>query len=141
MGLLAAAHEDDAFNSVVVLFESEDSQARGVADFYVADVFDAHRGAVGVADYDFADVFGVAQQAESANIVELLPDGIKAAAGVGVIGAERGDYLRYGDVEVVEAGGIEQNLILHGGAAEAGIVGYAGDAAVGAFDDPVLKGF
>ena len=102
LGLFAAAHEDHAFDGVVVLFESENSQARGVADFYMADVLDADGGAVRVAHYDFADVFGGSQQAEAANVVELLADGIETAAAVGVIGSKRGDHLRHGDVEVVE---------------------------------------
>ena len=57
--LLAAAHEDDAFDGVVVFFsETEDAEARRVADLDVADVFHAHWRAVVAADDDFADVFG-----------------------------------------------------------------------------------
>ena len=47
--------------------------------------------------------------------------------------------LRDGQVEVVEPRGIEQHVILHRRAAEAGVVGDAGDAAVGALDDPVFE--
>jgi len=43
-------------------------------------------------------------------------------------------------VVAVEAGWIEQYVILHGGAAETGIVGDAWDAAIGASNNPVLHG-
>src|SRR5262249_24004613 len=43
-------------------------------------------------------------------------------------------------VEVVETDRIEQDVVLHGGTAEAGIVGDARNAAIGALDDPVFIG-
>ena len=62
LGLLAAAHEDDAFDGVVVILcfvlKAEDAEARSVADFDVADVFDANGRAIVAGDDDFADVFG-----------------------------------------------------------------------------------
>src|SRR5713226_6605867 len=43
-------------------------------------------------------------------------------------------------MKIVELGGIEQDLILHGRSAEAGIIGNAGNALVSAFNDPLLVG-
>src|SRR5512141_3295105 len=110
-----------------------------MADFYMPNIFDANRGAVRIADHDLADVFGVSQEPQSANIVKLLPDGIKTAAGIGVIGGECRDYLRHRDVEIVEARRVEQHLVLHSSAAKAGIVGYARHRAVCALDNPILE--
>src|SRR5579863_5392570 len=107
----------------------------------MTNVFDAHRSTVGTADYYLANVVRGAQKADTPNVVKLLAYGIEAAAGVGVIRSERGDDLRYRDMKVKKTGGVEQHLILHGGAAEAGVVGYTGDAAVGTLDDPVFEGF
>src|SRR5262249_23436163 len=60
--LLAAAHQNDAFYGVIVVFglvlEAEDAQARRVADFDVADVLDAHRGPVVAGHDDLADIVG-----------------------------------------------------------------------------------
>ena len=48
--LLAAAHQDDAFDGVVVLFllclEAENAEARSVADYHAADVLDADGHAI-----------------------------------------------------------------------------------------------
>ena len=42
------------------------------------------------------------------------------------------------EMKIVELGGIEQDLILHGRSAEAGIVGNARNALISTGDDPVL---
>ena len=91
------------------------------------------------ADDDFADVFGVFDQAEAADVVELAALGVEAAAGIGVVGVERGDDLHDGQVIVVELNGVEQDVILHRGPAEAGVIGHAGNALVGALDDPIFE--
>ena len=144
LGLLAAAHQDDAFDGVVVVFvfflEAEDAEARRVAHDYLADVFHADRDAVVAADDDFADVVGGFEQAETAHVVELAALGVKAAAGVGVVGLQSVEDLRDREMEVVELRGIELDVVLHRRAAETGIVGDAGNAAVGALDDPVFEG-
>ena len=138
--LLAGEHEDDAFDPVVIVLETEFAQARRVADGDLADVADAHRHAVVVSHDDVADVFGLGHQPESAHVEELRALRIKTAAGVGVVGGQRIQHLRQGNVVAVKLGGIEQHLVLHHRAAEAGIVGHAGHGLVGALDHPVFVG-
>src|SRR5580692_1707286 len=145
--LLAAAHEDDAFDSVVVILfigfvlEAENAQARGNADNDAADVFDADGHAVAAAaDHDFADVFRGFDEPEAADVIKLAALRVKAAAGIGVVGREGVQNLNDGQVIVVELNGVEQDVILHGGAAEAGVIGHARDAAIGALNDPGLEG-
>ncbi len=81
-----------------------------------------------------------AHQADAADVVELSALRIEAAAGIGVVGGESSGDLRNGEVIAVDARRIEQHLILHGRAAEAGVVGNAGDGAIGTLDDPVFDG-
>ena len=138
--LLAAQHENDAFDRVVIFLEAEFTQTRRVADRHIADVADPNRNAVVAADHDVADVVGIAHQADAAHVVELAALRIESAAGVGVIGGQRVHDLRNREVVAVNAGGIEQHLVLHHRAAEAGVVGHAGNRAVGALDHPILDG-
>ena len=87
--LFAAAHEDDAFDGVVIVFpfvlKAENAKARSVADDHAADVFHANWGAIAAANDDFADIFGCFNQAETADVVELAALRVEAAAGVGVV--------------------------------------------------------
>src|ERR1700676_980182 len=142
--LFAAAHEDDAFDGVIVFLgaglKTENAEAGRVADFDVADVLDADGNAIVAADDDFADVFGGFEKAEAADVIKLAALRIEAAAGVGIVGGESGEHLHNGKVIAVEARGVEQDLILHGGAAEAGIVRDARDAAIRASNDPIVVG-
>ncbi len=69
--LFAAAHQDYAFDGVVIFLESKFAQARRVADFHVADIFYAYRRAIGAADDDLFDIFHVAQQAQAAHVIKL----------------------------------------------------------------------
>ena len=140
LGLLAAKHQNHAFDHVVIILKAELSQARGVADADVADILNAHGNAVIVAHDDVADVFGVLNQTEAAHIEKLTALRIKAATGVRVIGLQRCQDLRDGDVIAVDFGGIEQHLVLHGGAAETRIVGHAGDGFISPLDHPILEG-
>src|SRR5258708_7447248 len=144
VGLLAAAHEYDAFDGIVIVFglilKTENAEARGVADFHVADVADADRRAVIARDPDFADIVGGFYQPQTPHIIKLAALRIKTAAGIGVVVLQRGDHLHDRNVIAVHAAGIEKNVILHGGAAETGIVGNAGHTAISALDDPALHG-
>ena len=73
--LLAAAHQDDAFDGVVVIFllilKTEDAEAWGVADFHAADVLDSNWRAVVAGHHDFADIFRGLYQAQPAHVVKL----------------------------------------------------------------------
>ena len=83
----------------------------------------------------------VANQAEAAHVVKLAALRIKSAAGVGVVDGELLDDLRDGDVIAVEPRRIEQHLILHHRAAEAGIVRHARHLLVLALDHPIFDRF
>jgi len=83
--LFAAAHHDDAFDSIVSLVESKFAEPRSVPDRDAADVVHPHRYAVLRADDDVADILGIANQTQAAHVVELAALGIKSAAGVGIV--------------------------------------------------------
>jgi hypothetical protein len=117
--LIAAQHQDDAFDGVIRLVEPEFPKPRSAADGDFADVFHPHRHAVLRSDDDVSDVRLVPNQAEPADVIELSTLRIKSPAGVGVVHGELVDHLRHRDVIAVELGGVEQNLILHHGSAEA----------------------
>src|SRR5260370_6679129 len=144
LGLLAAAHQNDAFDGIVIVcglvLKAENAETGRVTDFHVADVVDADRSAVITGDYDFANIVGGFYESETAHIIKLAALRIKTAAGIGVVVLQRGDHLHDRNVIAVQAAGIEKNVILHGGAAETGIVGDARHTAISAFDDPVLHG-
>ena len=82
----------------------------------------------------------IANQADAADVVELPALRVKSAAGVGVVDAERCSTVRNGDVIAVKSRGIEQHLILHHRAAEAGIVRDSRHLLVLPLDDPVFVG-
>src|SRR5262249_17456321 len=87
--LLAAAHEDNALDGVVVVLlrglEAEDAEARCIADFDAANIFHANRRAVVAADNNFADVVGRFYQAKSAYVIKLAALGVETAAGIGIV--------------------------------------------------------
>src|SRR5271170_5723796 len=141
LGLLAAQHHDDAFDGVVILVESELTQARRVADGDFTHIAHAHRHAILRADDHAADVLHVLDQTQAAHVIKLAALRIKSAAGVGVVHGKLLEHLRDGDVIAVEPRGIEQHLVLHHGAAKAGIIGDAADLFVLAFDHPIFESF
>ena len=77
--LLAAAHEDDAFDGVGVVFpflpfvsfvlKAENAEARSVANDDATDVFYADGHTIAATDDDFADVFGGFDEAETSNVI------------------------------------------------------------------------
>ena len=138
--LLAAPHEDDAFDRVVVLLKPNSPSRGSMADLHLADIADADRHAFVGADDDVLDVLGIADQADAAHVIELAALRVETAAGVGIVVRQRLHHLRHGQVVAVKPRGIEQHLVLHGGAAEAGIVRHAGHGLIGALDHPVLDG-
>ena len=83
---------------------------------------------------------GVTDAADAGHVIELAALRIEAAAGIGIVGGQRGFHLRHRQAGAGHFGGIEQHLILHVAAAEAGIVRHAGHRAIGRLDDPVFKG-
>ena len=89
--LLAAAHEDHAFDRVVILLKAELTEAGRVPDGDVANIAHPDGYAFVAADDDVPDVVGVADQADSADVVELSALGIESAAGIGVIRGQGSD--------------------------------------------------
>src|SRR5277367_651493 len=139
--LLPAQHQNDAFDRIVIFFVAEFAEARSVPDGYVSDITNADRHAFVGAHNDVSNVVGVLYEPNAAHVIELSTLGIKSAAGVGVVGGERRHHLRNGQVVSVDAGWVEQHLILHYRATEAGVVGYAVHGTIGALDYPILEGF
>ena len=74
-----------------------------------------------------------------AHVVELSTLRIESAACIGVVGGKRCRHLRNGQVISIKPRGIEQYLVLHGRAAESGIVGHAMHRSVGSLDDPIFN--
>ena len=87
LGLLAHAHQDDAFDRIVLVHESELAQPRRVPDLDFADVADVSRDAVVGRDHNVRDVFRRLHQSQTANVIELPALRIESAAGVGVVAA------------------------------------------------------
>ena len=139
--LLAAKHEDHALNRVVILLITELAESRRMADHDVANVLDANRNAVAGADDDVANIAGVTHQSNAAHVIKLPTLGVKSTSRIGIIGAQCVHDCRNGQVVAINSRGIEQHLVLHGGAAESGIIGHTGDGPVSPLDHPVLKNF
>src|SRR4029077_3247996 len=92
--LFPAQHENDALNGIVILLEPEFSQPRRVPDGYVSYIPHPDGHALVGAHDDVSNVIGVAHQPDTANVVELSTLGIKAAAGIRVVGGQSGSDLR-----------------------------------------------
>ena len=131
LGLLAGAQQDDAFHRVVLLLVAELAQARRDADLHPADILDQHRRAVVHRQHDVADVLqrgrggpGRARNrtGRPANRSRRRRCRCWPPARLSTCGTDRPTR---GDL-----GRIEQHLVLHGAAAEAGIVGHAGNGFV-----------
>src|SRR5271156_5610637 len=139
--LLAAEHQDDAFDNIVILVKSELAEARSVADQEVAHIANVHRHAILRTDNYAAYVRFVSDQTESANVVKLLSLRIKSAPGVRIIETELLNHGGNRDVISVESCGIEQDLILHYGSAESGIIRDSAHLLVLPLDYPVFECF
>jgi hypothetical protein len=139
LGLLAGAQQDHALDGVVLGLEPELAQARRDADGHAADILDQHRRAVVDGQDDVSDIFQGLKASDTADVVKLPALRIEAAAGVGVVGGERGLHLADGEADPGQLVGVEQHLVLHLAAAEAAIVGDAGHGLEGGLHDPVLE--
>ena len=79
--------------------------------------------------HHIADVLERVEPAQAAHVIELAALRIETAAGVAVVGGERALHLRHRQADAGDLRRIEQHLVLHGAAAEAGIVRHAGHGA------------
>ncbi len=140
LGFLARAQQDDSLHGIVPILVAEFAQARGDADDHAADVLDQHGSAVMHGEHHIADVLDRGQTSQAAHVVELAALGIESAAGIVVVGRERALDLCRGHADRGDPRRIEQYLVLHGAAAESGVVRHAGDGTVLRLDDPILEG-
>src|SRR5271154_4535080 len=139
--LLAAEHQDDAFDNIVILVESELAEAWSVANHNVAYIANVYWHAILRTDNYAAYVRFVSNQTEPANVVKLLALRIKSAACVRVVQAELLNHGGNRDVVAVESCGIEQDLILHYGSAKPGIIRDSAHLLVLPLDYPVFERF
>src|SRR5258708_36905021 len=136
--LLSRAHQDDAFHGFRLSHISKLAETHGVADLYLGHIAHVNRNPVVYREDDISYVGRIPYQPQAANIIGLPALRIEAAARVRVVPTELLHNLgqRYSvSVELVR---IEQDLVLHGGAAEPGIVRHALNPAIGAFQYPIL---
>src|SRR5271154_7110489 len=100
---------------------------------------DTHRNPVLRTNDDVPNIRGVTDQPKAANIIELSTLRIKSASGIGVVDRKLLYHGRYCDVVPVKSRRVEKHLILHHGAAKAGIVRDPGHLLILALDDPVFE--
>src|SRR5580692_12282390 len=125
--LLAAQHENDALDGIVIFLEAEFAETWRVPDGYISYVAHADGHAFVGANHNVSNVIGVAYQPDAANVVELSTLRIEPAAGIRVVGSQCGSDLRNRQMVTVDAGRVEQHLILHYRSAETGVVRHAVD--------------
>src|SRR5260221_4861571 len=88
---------------------------------------------------DVADIFERLKAAEPPNVVKLAALGIESAATIAVVRGQRAFDLLRRKPRASEAILVEEHLILHGAAAEAGIVGDASRGSELRLNRPVLE--
>ncbi len=69
--LLAAQHQDHAFDGIVIFLEAEFSEARSAPDGHFSDITHANRHAIIVSDDDITDIVGVGDKPQAAHIEKL----------------------------------------------------------------------
>src|ERR1700688_943742 len=139
--LFALAQQNDALNSIVILFKAENTKPWCVTYLYSSNVLHSNRNTICAAHYDFSDVLGGFKQPDTTDVIKLASLRVKPAASIGIVGSQGTDDLHHREVIAVEPRGIEQHLILHHCAAEAGVVGHAGYTSIDSLDDPVFVCF
>ena len=139
LGLRAGQCQHHALHRVVLAHVAELAQPRRDADLYRAHVLHQDRRAVVHRQHHVADVLHGLEPAQPAHVEELPALGVETAAGVAVVGGQRGLDLRHRHAQRGDLHRIEQHLVLHGAAAETGVVGHAGHRAVLRRDDPVVQ--
>ena len=138
--LLADPHKDHAFHRVVLVHDAKLPEAWGVPDFHFGQVMYVSGNSVVRSQHDVADVLEVTDQTQSANVVKLAALEVKATSGVGVVVGQLLKDLRYGHAVRKQFVRIQKHLILHGGTAQARIIGHALKRAVTPVNHPILDG-
>ncbi len=138
--LLAAAHQHDALDDIVVVVLAGDAEPRLVGDLDIGDVADDDRHAAGLRQHGVADFVERADQADAANHGDLGPDVDGAAADIDVAVVQRLQHLRQRDAVGDQLVDVDLELVGLGLAAPAGDVDDARHGAEAALQDPVLQG-
>ena len=137
--LLAAPHQHDALDDIVVLVLAGDAEPRLRADRHGGYVLDQNRRSVGRGDHGAGERVDRADQADAAHHRRLLPDidGVAADIDVGV--ADGLQQLRQRQPVRDQLVEIDLQLVGLGLAAPAGDVDDAGHGAEAALQHPVLQ--
>ena len=139
LSLLAGAEHDDAFDGIVLLADPKLTKPRSDSQFDVPDILDVPRDAIVQQYCDVADVLQRRKAPEAADVIELTAFGIESTARVSIVRCKRALNLLGRQPSAGETVLIEQHLVLHRPAAEAGIVGNPRYRSVLRFDRPVLE--
>src|SRR5579872_7224390 len=136
--LLAAQHEDDAFDGIVIFLIAEFAEPGSVTNHHVADIAHANGDTFVRADDDISNIVSVPNQADAPDVIELAALRIESATSVGVVCRQGRRDLGDRQVVAINASGVEQDLVLHHSSAEAGVVCHAVNGAIGALKNPVF---
>src|SRR5690349_4035921 len=109
-GILAAAHEHNAFHACLAADTEDTGRLRG-ADFDLADVADKDRHTLLFGHHDVFDVVGGLDQAHAADHHGLLAVVQHGAAGVLVVGAHGLRNLSDGEVVLIHGSGRQLHLV------------------------------
>src|ERR1700690_754091 len=112
LSLLAAQHENDALDGIVIFLEAEFAQAWCVPDCYISYITHSDGHALVGAHHNVSDVVRVPDQTDTANVVELSALRIKAASSIRVVGRQSSRDLWNGQVVPIDARRVEQYLVL-----------------------------
>ena len=118
---------------------AEHPEPDGVTDADLADVADADGRAAPGRHHDVANVVEAVDEADAAHDQRVLPVTDVAAAGVGVVGADRVEDLLEGEVVGAQPRRVEGDLVLLDAAAPGDDVHDARNAAELALEHPVLE--
>src|SRR5215471_7016403 len=138
--LLAAPHQDDPLNDVVLLVPAGDSEPRLVSDDDLGDVAEKHGVAACCREHRVADVAHRANEPDPAHDCRLLADIDGVAAHVDVAVVQRLQNLRQRQAIGHEFVAIDLDFERLGLAAPAGHVDDARYGAKAAGNDPILQG-
>ena len=136
----AKALQHDAARDLALAVEFGDAAPLVGAEFDPGDVAQQHRRAAVHLQHDIAEVVDALEVALAADDVFELREFDRAAADVGIAGADRLAHLLHGDAEVAHALRIEHDVVLLDEAADAGDFGDALCLGEREFQVPVLDG-
>ena len=138
-GALELLHQHDAVDDVGLVVAAGHAEPRTESDLVLGDIRQQHRQTALLRQHDIVHVLDRGQDAEPAHVDRLLAERDRAAADVGVAGADRGDDLRQRQVERPHPVEVDLGLEFLGLAAEHQHVGDARHETQPALHHPVLQ--